>query len=96
MLTGLWVLFLVAGVATVMVGAWRAGFWTDRGIPKGREPWAYVFAALVLFTIGQVFLVVDGARQGNLGQSIGSAVAFLLPVATTVYVFRITRKCGQR
>ncbi|MBT1633262.1 hypothetical protein [Curtobacterium flaccumfaciens] len=96
MFTALWVLFLAAGVGTVMVGAWRAGFWTDRGIPKGREPWAYVFAALALFVIGQVFLIVDGALHDNLGQSVGSAVAFLLPVATTVYVFRITRNRGRK
>lgn len=92
MLTWLWLLFLVAGTATVMVGAWRAGFWSERGIPKGRAPWGAVFAALGLFTIGQVFLIVDGALHGNAGQSIAAAVSFLLPAGIAVYAARISQK----
>lgn len=91
MLTWLWLLFLVAGVATIIVGARRATD-ADGRIPRGSEPWRAVFTGLGLFAIGQVFLIVDGAMHGHVGRSLSGAVAFLLPVATAVYVIRRNRK----
>ena len=74
MLTWLWLLFLAAGVATIIVGARRATD-ADGRIPRGSEPWRAVFTGLGLFAIGQVFLIVDGAMHGHVGRSVSGAVA---------------------